>query len=92
MLSINAKVLHYVDKEIFGVQFSAAYDQKGRLYRSQFMNYVFFPEYGMISQYGTMAVQTDHIDNHATAQAIFPLPGIFSREDFTIEEMIKKGK
>jgi hypothetical protein len=89
---VYSKRVLYVDKETFGVQLSAAYDQKGQLYRSQFMNYVFFPEYGMISQYGTLAVQTDHIDNHATAQAIFPLPGIFLRKDFAIEGMIKRGK
>lgn len=89
---VYSKRILYIDKEIFGVQLSAAYDQKGRLYRTQFMNYVFFPEYGMISQYGTLAVQSDHIDHHATAQAIFPLPGIFTRKDFSIQAMIRKGK
>ncbi len=89
---VYSKRILYVDKETFSVQISASYDQKGLLYRSQFMNYVFFPEYGMISQYGTYAVQFDHIDNHATAQAILPLPGIFLRKDFTIQEVIKRGK
>jgi hypothetical protein len=89
---LYSKRILYVDKETFGVQTSASYDQKGRLYRSQFYSYIFFPEYGMICQYGTSSVQYDHIDKHSTAQSIFPLPGIFSRKDFTIQQMIKKGK
>ena len=89
---VYSKRILYIDKEIFGVQLSTAYDQKGQLYRTQFMNYVFFPEYAMISQYGTLAVQSDHIDQHATAQAIFPLPGIFTRKDLSIQAMIRKGK
>jgi len=89
---VYSKRILYVDKETFGVQISANYDQKGQLYRSQFMNYVFFPEYGMIGAYATFALQFDHIDNHATVQAICPLPGIFFRRDFTIQGVIKRGK
>jgi len=48
-----SKRIIYIDKENFNCFFSANYDQKGRLYRSQLYTVVFMPESGQVYPYGT---------------------------------------
>ena len=82
----------YVDKENFMCSYSANYDQKGRLYRTQNQVYVFMEDIAQLSVYGVPSFQWDHLDVHCTFQMQFQLPANFSRKDFSMQELIKKGK
>ncbi len=81
-----------IDKENFQCQFSASYDQKGRLWRSQLYIQVFMTEIAQLNPYGTHTIQFDHIDNHSSFQVQFSLPAVFDRQTFTMQNLIKEGK
>ncbi|MBW1903097.1 MAG: DUF1329 domain-containing protein [Deltaproteobacteria bacterium] len=89
---LYSKRFLYVDKENFGCTFAAYYDQKGRLYRSQWYTWTFMPEVGQTVFWGMPTVQLDHIDEHSTFQMQLPLPACFTRADFGIRFLIRKGK
>jgi len=82
----------YVDKESFRTGFSANYDQKGRLYRTQIHALVFMSDTGHITTYGTHSFQFDHIDLHSSFQLPIPFPASFDRRDFSIEYLTNRGK
>ena len=86
------KRILYVDKENFGCTLSANYDQKGQLYRSQWYTWTFMPEFGQTVFGGMPTVQLDHIDEHSTFQMQVSLPACFSRSDFGIQYLVRKGK
>jgi len=89
---LYSKRILYVDKETFLTCNSANYDQRGRLYRTQATTYVFIPEFGQVAAFGMPCFQWDRLDQHSTMQMQFQLPANYCREDFTIEELIKRGK
>jgi hypothetical protein len=90
---IYSKRVFYIDKETFICLIAAYYDQKGRLYRTQFYEgYIFFPEFGQGMMYGGVISQHDYIDLHSTFQVFFNLPAVFTRKNFTIQYLIKMGK
>jgi len=89
---LYSKRIIYIDKENFMCGHSANYDQKGRLYREQAYIFVWMPEIGQLNPFGTQTLQFDHLDQHSTFQVQFSLPAPFEREDFTMQELIKKGK
>jgi hypothetical protein len=89
---LYSKRFLYVDKENFGCTFAAYYDQKGQLYRSQWYVWTFMPEVGQTVFWGMPTVQLDHIDEHSTFQMQVPLPACFTRSDFGIQYLIRKGK
>jgi hypothetical protein len=82
----------YIDKENFMIQLSANYDQKGRLYRTQMYTSVWMPEIAQLNPYGTHTLQFDHLDLHATFQVQFSIPCSWERKNFSMQEMIKRGK
>ena len=89
---LYSKRILYIDKETFLTCNSANYDQRGRLYRTQATTYVFIPEFGQVAAFGMPCFQWDHLDLHTTEQMQFQLPANYSREDFTMQELIKRGK
>lgn len=90
---IYSKRVFYVDKETFICLIAAYYDQKGRLYRTQFYTgYMFFPEIGQGMMYGGVISQHDYLDLHSTFQVMFNLPAVFKRKNFTMQYLIKMGK
>ncbi len=89
---VYSKRILYIDKENFYCDFIANYDQKGRLYRSQMYTVVFMPETGQLYPYGTHTFQWDYVDEHSSFQMQISLPGSFTRKDFQIQSVIKKGK
>jgi len=89
---LYSKRILYIDKENFTCTFSANYDQKGQLYRSQFYTWTFIPEIGQLTFWGMPTAQYDHVDEHSTFQMQLPLPACFSRDAFTMKYLIKKGK
>ncbi len=90
---IYGKRVFYVDKETSIALLAAYYDQKGRLYRTQFyVGYLFLPELGQGLVYGGIVTQHDYIDLHSTHQVLFNLPAAFTRKNFTMQYLIKMGK
>ncbi|MBW1900133.1 MAG: outer membrane lipoprotein-sorting protein [Deltaproteobacteria bacterium] len=89
---LYSKRIFYVDKENFQCQCSSNYDQKGRLYRSQLYTQVWMPEIGQLNPFGTQTIQFDYVDEHSSFQVQFSLPAPFERKDFSMQEMIRKGK
>lgn len=89
---LYSKRILYMDKETFCTTFSASYDQKGQLYRSQWYTWTFMPEIGQTVFWGMPTVQIDHIDEHSTIQMQLPFPACFSRSDFGIQFLVRKGK
>jgi len=87
-----SKRVLYIDKETFEICYSENYDQKGQLYRSQITQTVFIPEIGRKTLWGVPTFQFDHIDEHSTTQMQVIFPAVWSREDFTIQNLIKRGK
>jgi len=89
---IYSKRMLYIDKETFTCTYSANYDQRGQLYRSQYYVWTFMSEIGQLVFWGMYSAQHDHIDQHSTFQMQVPLPGAFPRKSFTIQELMKYGK
>jgi len=89
---IYSKRIIYIDKENFISNLCANYDQKGRLYRTQIRSRVFMPDTAQLAIYGTHALKFDHIDLHSTFQMPIPFPAPFEREEFTIQQLINRGK
>ncbi len=89
---LYGKRILYIDKENFMCQHSANYDQRGRLYREQLYTQVWMPEIGQLNPFGTHTLQFDHIDKHSTFQVQFSLSAPFERRDFSMQELIKRGK
>ncbi len=87
-----SKRVYYVDKETFELSWGECYDQRGRLYRTIRAIRNFLPETGQIVAHGTQGTQVDHIDKHSSCQLYYMIPSNSSRKDFTIQNLIKKGK
>ena len=80
------------DKETWQAAWGEFYDQKGRLYRIYNVSYVFFPESGQCVPHWTPAWQVDYVDTHSSYQVLTYMPANFSRRDFSVENLIRKGK
>jgi hypothetical protein len=89
---IYSKRIIYIDKETFISTLSANYDQKHRLYRTQIYFRTFMPDTGQISSYGTFSLFFDHLDLHSTFSMPIAFPAPFERKDFTIQNLIRRGK
>ena len=89
---IYSKRIIYIDKETFISTFSANYNQHQQLYRSQIHSRTFMPDTGQISSYGTFSFFFDHLDLHSTFTFQIGFPAPFERKDFTIQNLIKRGK
>ena len=89
---IYSKRVYYIDKEIFDTVWGEYYDQQGRLYRNNFIPYVFYPECGMTTAYGQPSVKCDFIDLHGTMQPTTAVPVNFTRDVVTMKYLIRKGK
>ncbi len=89
---VYSKRVYYVDKETFIIGGAEFYDQKGRRYRTYNISRSFLPESGQLVSNGTPAWQVDYVDTHSSAQTLTVIPAQYSRRDFTMENVIKKGK
>jgi hypothetical protein len=89
---IYKKRILYVDKETFLILFTEMYDQKGRLYRNQYLAYTFYPEQGMFSWNRVSAA--DHVDLHSMFAEIWIDPfAYWVNRDYTgIGGLMKTGK
>ncbi len=90
---VYSKRVIYIEKENFNCLFSAYYDQKARLYRTQcYAGITFLPECGTSLAYGGIVIQHDYVDLHSTFQVLTNIPAAFSRKNFSIQHLIKIGK
>lgn len=83
----NKRIL-YIDKETFTIHLSEMYDQKGRLYRTFEQTHQFIPDAGIINM-GTMQLQIDQLDKHATINQTlaYPDPSRMRRDLGNIEAL-----
>ncbi len=89
---IYGKRIIYIDKEYFISTLSANYDQKQRLHRTQIYFRTFMADTGQISSYGTFSFFFDHVDLHSTFSMPVAFPAPFKRKEFTIQNLIRRGK
>jgi len=89
---IYSKRIYYIDQECFNTCWGEYYDQEGRLYRTNFIAMVYFPECGILTPYGQPSVKLDYIDRHSTMQPTTAVPVSFDRDVFTMKYLIKKSK
>jgi hypothetical protein len=90
---VYSKRIYYIDKETFECVYNENYDQKGRLYRTQYYaGLSFFPECGMFNIYGGVPVQRDHIDLHSSISTIVSFPVVWPRSRFSMSYLTKRGK
>lgn len=88
---LYSKRIFYIDKETFLYTHCENYDQKGRLYRTQDINWAFNPEMGDIN-WTCNWLYADHIDVHSTVQWMYHLPVNFSRKDINLRSVIAISK
>lgn len=74
----------YVDKELFYVWFTESYDQRGRLYRTQYIAAAFYPEAGMIDYFVAPSTARDYIDLHSNVTIPFIFPAKLDRSDIGV--------
>jgi hypothetical protein len=81
----------YIDKEALMLHMVLNYDQKGRLYRSTYATFSFYPEMGMYSTGD--AFMRDHLDMHSSMVRTFmtPTPWV-TRTDISMRGLVIKGK
>jgi len=89
---IYSKRIYYMDAEMFLPSQAEFYDQKGRLYRTYNIARSFLPESGQVLSHGMPAWQVDYIDSHSSIQVLTVVPAHWSRTDFNMQNLIKKGK
>ena len=89
---VYSKRVFYIDREFFQCIFAGYYDQRGQHYRSPFNPAVYMPKFGEYVAYGMNSMQFDFIDLHSTLQVQLPLPGVFTRRDVSMQDLIKRGK
>ena len=89
---IYSRRIYYIDKETFVPAWAEFYDQKGRLYRRYNVAYTFIPVTGQLLPHGTPTWQVDHVDRHSSYQIVVIMPANFSRSEFNIENLIRRGK
>jgi hypothetical protein len=87
---VYSKRIFYIDRETFMFYQIMNYDQKGRLYRSFYGNYSFFPDMGVFTFAGTHGLMKDHIDLHSTLLYIYQLPAFWGRKNVSLEGYIKQ--
>ncbi len=81
----------YIDKETFALLEMVNYDQKGRLYRTQFSMYAWHPEFGNYAIFQNL--QADHLDLHSTWAILLCHPATWiTRKHVSMNHLIKKGK
>jgi hypothetical protein len=86
-----SKRIFYIDKETFQHLEVLNYDQKGRLYRTNFLVYSWHPEMGTLAWTG-FDVLRDHIDTHSGVQHNYQLPAYFNREDVSMGSVVSEAK
>jgi len=89
---LYSKRIYYIDKETSQPNWAEFYDQKGRLYRTYNVAYGFLPESGQLITHGTPAWQVDYIDTHSSCQVLLFMPANWSRREFDMENLIRRGK
>ena len=88
---IYSKRIVYVDRETFVPLLNEMYDQKGRLWRSQQINWIFVPEVGNYNYW--MNWQYDHLDTHTTLDRGFEwLPADMDRKQFSPKRLMRLVK
>ncbi len=89
---VYSKRVIYIDSEAFYAPHVYFYDQKGRLYRDQYVPLCFFEENGMLVATGSIMAMRDHIDQHSTIMMNFSAPAFWDRGHFSMKNMSKYGK
>ncbi len=82
----------YFDAETFLCNQLYFYDQKGRLYRGQYIPLGFIEESGMPMGIGAPAVQRDFIDLHTTCVQLYTPPVFWDRNHFSMRKMSQWSK
>jgi hypothetical protein len=89
---IYSRRVYYMDAEMFLPSQAEFYDQKGRLYRTYNIARSFMPETGQVVSHGMPSWQVDYVDSHSSIQVLTVVPAHWSRADFNMQNLIKKGK
>ena len=89
---IYSKRLIYIDAEAFYSTHMYFYDQKGRLYRDQYVPLHFLEESGMLVANGLTMAMRDHVDLHSTIMQSYTAPAFWKRSHFSLKNMSKYGK
>ncbi len=90
---VYSKRKFYVDMETLMITgLILNYDQKGRLYRSNFTIFSFLPECGTLIANGAPTIQRDHIDLHSSCIQLFTPPAFWDRKRFSMQRMMKMAK
>lgn len=85
---VYSKRIFYIDRENFNYYQILNYDQKGRLYRSFFGEYMFSPDMGVFSLTGTLGLTIDHVDLHSGFLYLYQLPAFWKRKDISLEQFL----
>jgi len=89
---LYSKRVFYMDTETFAIYFSEYYDQRGRLYRTQWIPLALVEGTGMQVAMGIPCFQRDYIDFHSTISVPAVIPADIHRRDLSMESLIKHGK
>ncbi len=88
---IYSKRICYIDRETNVLLLEEMYDQKGRLWRSMQITWIFVPELGNFNYWN--AWQYDHLDTHSTLDAGYEwLPQDMDRKQFSPKRLMRLVK
>lgn len=88
---VYSRRVFYIDQETFAHLMVVNYDQKGRLYRTNYVIYSWHPEMGMLAWCG-FDILRDHIDTHSGLQHNYQLPAFWGREDVSMAGVVAASK
>ena len=84
---VYGKRIMYIDRELLTVVLTENYDQKGRLYRSNWYVDRFYKNMGALCR--SLNYSRDHLDLHSTVGDYFFVPAFFPREGVSMRSISK---
>lgn len=88
---VYSKRILYIDRETFNHYMQVNFDQKGRLYRTGWAIYAWYPDMGMF-EWGAFQTLRDHIDTHSCMQMNYCLPTAWQRDDISMAGVVSSAK
>lgn len=88
---VYSRRLMYVDQETWAHYMVVNFDQKDRLYRTNYIIYSWHPKMGMLAWNG-FDILRDHIDTHSGMQHNYMVPALWGRDDISMAGVIAGSK
>ena len=88
---VYSRRVFYIDQETWAHYMVVNYDQKDRLYRTNYIIYSWHPKMGMLAWNG-FDILRDHIDTHSGFQHNYMVPALWGRDDVSMSGVISAGK